>query len=215
VINCVGIVKSLTEVVSVNELYYVNSFFPHILSKITNDKNISLIHFSTDCVFSGKDGNYKEHDTADAKGVYGRSKFYGEVTRENTLVLRISLIGREIKTNRGLIEWFLRQNEVDGFVNAIFSGMPSVSIGRFLRHYLTQCAKKSGLYHLSADPISKYELLKLVNFRLSKNIKIKPTELPNIDRSLNSAKLRDEFGWYPSSWKQLVDEMCEWQYDKQ
>ena len=120
VINCIGIVKSLVNVVPLDELYYINSIFPYTLSKITSEKKIDLIHFSTDCVFSGKTGNYKESDFADSQDSYGRSKFYGEVQNENTLVFRISVIGRELTTNRGLIEWFLQQQDVDGFLNAIF-----------------------------------------------------------------------------------------------
>lgn len=213
VINCIGIVKSLVNIVPMNELYYINSIFPYILSKITSEKKIDLIHFSTDCVFSGKTGNYKEADFADSQDSYGRSKFYGEVQNENTLVFRISVIGRELMTNRGLIEWFLQQQDVNGFLNAIFSGLPSVSIGNFIIHYLTFCQRKTGLFHLSADPISKYELLNIVNSRLGKEIKINPTESPFINRSLNSNKLREEFGWHPKDWYQLVDEMCELQYD--
>jgi dTDP-4-dehydrorhamnose reductase len=213
VINCIGIVKSLIGKVSARDTFFINSIFPHELSRITQDKNIHLIHFSSDCVYSGAKGEYQEQDQVDTKDTYGRSKYYGEVKSSNSLVLRISVIGRELNSKRGLVDWFLDQTEVDGFTNAIFSGLPSVTIGNFLKEYLTIGELKNGLYHLSAEPISKYDLLTLINTRAAKNIKINAVDIPVLDRSLNSDLLRQEFSWAPRGWEQLVDEMFEEQYD--
>lgn len=213
VINCIGIVKSLVGEISFRDTFFINSIFPHELSRITKDKNIHLVHFSTDCVYSGEKGDYLEQDPVDTKDMYGRSKYYGEVKSLNSLVLRISVIGRELNSKRGLLDWFLSQTEVDGYTNVIFSGLPSVAIGYYLKEYLTKGNFKYGLYHLSADPISKYDLLTLINSRAGKKIKINPVNVPVLDRSLNSNLLRQEFSWMPSGWVQLVDEMFKEQYD--
>lgn len=167
-----------------------------------------LIHFSTDCVFSGKQGQYKEDDFADAYDLYGRTKYLGEVDYENAITLRTSIIGHELESKRSLVDWFLNQSsEVKGFRKAIFSGLPTIEIARIVREYVIPNPKLRGLYHLSVDPISKYDLLRMVGTIYGKDIAIIPDDELIIDRSLNSDRFRSATGFKPKPWLELVEAM--------
>lgn len=132
-INCIGIVKPLVEQKGMLLTIWLNSLFPHQLYQICQARGIRLIHISTDCVFSGRKGHYRENDPSDAEDVYGKTKYLGEVNGTNALTIRTSIIGRELASTNGLLEWFL-SNEggtVDGFTNAIFSGFPTLNLHVF------------------------------------------------------------------------------------
>jgi dTDP-4-dehydrorhamnose reductase len=165
VINCVGIVKQLQEAENPLISIPVNSVLPHQLSAICADINARLIHFSTDCVFSGLKGMYKESDFADANDLYGRSKYLGEVVNQpHVLTLRTSIIGHELYGAHSLVNWLLSQSEkVQGYTKAIFSGLPTIEIAKIIDKFILGNPKLSGLYHLSGNPISKYDLLCLIN----------------------------------------------------
>ena len=209
IINCIGIIKQLNvskdPIISIS----INSLFPHKLAEICKKNNIKLIHFSTDCVFNGLRGNYKEEDISDADDLYGKSKHLGEVDYDNCLTLRTSIIGHELGTKNGLIEWFLSQNkEVNGYLNSIFTRFPTVEIASILYNKVLKSNLK-GLYHLSSEPISKFELLKIVNEVYRKNLKIIPFENIKEDRSLNSAKFRSLTNYQPPEWNILINSMYE------
>jgi dTDP-4-dehydrorhamnose reductase len=138
IINCIGVVKQVLNKNSNSEIIRVNSFLPHYLSELANENNkIRFIHFSTDCVFSGTLGNYSENDIADAKDIYGSSKMLGEVNNSNTLTLRTSIIGHELKTKYSLLNWFLSQKKsIKGYKKAIFSGLTTLEISRVLEKYI-------------------------------------------------------------------------------
>ena len=208
VVNCVGIVKQL----SLSEDPYVtlpiNSLLPHRLAKICSLTNSRLIHFSTDCVFSGKQGMYRESDTPDATDLYGLSKRLGEVINNNAITLRTSIIGHELSGQRSLINWFLAQEEtIKGFSKAIFSGLPTIEIARIIEHYIIPHPNLTGLYHVSADPIDKFSLLKLVAKIYHKNIKILEDQTLIIDRSLDSSLFRGQTGYSTPKWPDLVNNM--------
>jgi dTDP-4-dehydrorhamnose reductase len=133
VINCVGVIKQLPTSKDVVKTLSINSIFPHQLASLSEKAGFRLITISTDCVFAGSKGNYTENDPADALDLYGRSKQLGEVVGARCLTLRTSIIGREIGTSHSLIEWFLSQTgTVNGYVNAIYSGFPTVILAEIL-----------------------------------------------------------------------------------
>ncbi|MCJ7605493.1 MAG: sugar nucleotide-binding protein, partial [Dehalococcoidales bacterium] len=134
VINAAGVVKSRETEAGVFENRRVNAMFPHELYGICSPRQIRIIHLSTDCVFSGKAGNYTENDPSDAEDTYGKTKFMGEISGEGALTIRTSMIGRELGNRRGLLEWFLanRGGTVTGYTTAIFSGFPTLHLARII-----------------------------------------------------------------------------------
>tara|TARA_Y100001968_G_C19398500_1_gene739686 strand:- start:432 stop:1307 length:876 start_codon:yes stop_codon:yes gene_type:complete len=210
VINCIGITNKFHNDQISSETIAINSLFPHQLYSICKTSNRRLIHFSTDCVFSGLKGNYNESDIPDSSDLYGKSKHLGELDFDDALTLRTSMIGHELFTNRGLLEWFLSQHgSVNGYKNAIFSGLPTIEIARSLRNHVLPNKELSGLYHLSSNPISKYYLLKLIAKIYNKNIEIIEDKNINIDRSLNSGYFSKMTGYESKEWPELIDSMFE------
>jgi len=208
VINCIGIIKQLQmandPIISIN----INSLFPHRLALACAASDARLIHISTDCVFRGTMGNYTENDYSDATDLYGRTKFLGEVYYPHCITLRTSIIGHELKGKYGLIEWFLAQNEkARGFTKAIYSGFPTVEIARIIADYVIPNRDLTGLYHVSSDAISKYELLCLVAKQYGKKTKIERYDDFVCDRSLDSSRFRNATGYKPPSWPELIDKM--------
>lgn len=205
VINCIGIVKQLDQSNNPLEVIPINALLPHRLAKICELISCRVIQMSTDCVYSGLKGMYTEIDEPDAKDLYGVTKRLGELYCPNTVTLRTSIIGRELNSNIGLIDWFLSQKDtVKGYDRAIFSGLPTVEVARVIRDYVIPNNKLTGLYHLSAEPINKLELLKLVANAYEKDIKIVPDSQFVIDRSLDSAVFQRETGYKPPAWEHLV-----------
>lgn len=208
VVNCVGIVKQLADANDPLIALPINSLLPHRLARLAQVAKARLVHLSTDCVFSGKKGNYQESDVPDAEDLYGRSKLLGEVDYPNAITLRTSIIGHELLGNRSLIDWFLSQSgEVQGYSNAIFSGLPTVEIARIIQDHVIPNPSLHGLYHLSSDPINKFDLLSLVAKIYGKDIIIRPKEDYFIDRSLNSDRFKLDTGFKPESWDELVKRM--------
>lgn len=210
VINCIGLVKQLAESEDPLSAIPINSMLPHRLARLAAVSGARLIHFSTDCVFSGQTGNYKESDTPDARDVYGTSKYLGEVDYKNAITLRTSIIGHELQGSRSLIGWFLTQTgSVKGFRRAIFSGLPTVEIARIVQDYIIPHPELHGLYHLSAEPINKMDLLTLVAQEYKKSVIIEADDRLVIDRSLDSTRFRMATGFTPKPWPELVREMRE------
>jgi dTDP-4-dehydrorhamnose reductase len=164
VINCVGLIKHLVTGRDPLMAIPINSIFPHRLSNLCKLINARLLLISTDCVFSGSKGNYSENDIPDGHDLYGRSKILGEIAdQDHVFTLRTSIIGHELNSNKSLVDWFLTQNNsVKGYSKAIFSGFPTVVLAKILLQYVIPHKNLSGLYHISAEPINKFELLKLI-----------------------------------------------------
>jgi dTDP-4-dehydrorhamnose reductase len=208
VINCIGLVKQLSEADDPLVALPINSLLPHRLARLCAVSGARLIHVSTDCVFSGSKGMYTEGDFSDAKDLYGRSKLLGEVDYPNAITLRTSIIGHELEGARSLVGWFLSQSgPVRGFKRAIFSGLPTVEIARLIRDHVLPNPHLHGLYHVSADPINKYDLLRLVADAYGKSIDIEADESFVIDRSLDSSRFRSITGFQPKPWAELVGSM--------
>ena len=210
VINCIGLVKQLSESNDPLSVLPINSLLPHKLSKMCASHNARLIHFSTDCVFSGKVGMYKESDNPDAIDLYGMSKYIGEVADKHCITLRTSIIGHELNGNRSLIDWFLgEEGSINGFKKAIFSGLPTKEIANIIEKFVIPSSELHGLYHLSAEPIDKYKLLSMVANTYSKKIDIIADIEYQIDRSLNSQRFREITGYEPPEWQVLINRMHE------
>lgn len=210
VINCAGIIKQLPIANDHLESLALNATLPHRLAKYCDIMGARLVHFSTDCVFSGAQGSYKEEDFPDAHDLYGRTKFLGEVTYGNSITLRTSIIGHELNGSKSLVDWFLSQScEVKGFTKAVFSGLPTIEVARVVKEYVIPYPELSGLYHLSVDPINKYELLSLIANTYGKTIKIIMDDKLVIDRSLNSDRFRKATGFQPKTWPDLIKDMYE------
>lgn len=208
VINCVGLVKQLSDVNNPLVALPINSLFPHRLANICAVSNARLIHISTDCVFTGNKGMYTEDDVTDAQDLYGVSKRLGEIDYPNTITLRTSIIGHELDGNRSLIDWFLSQEgAVRGFKQAIFSGLPTIELGCLIRDCVIPNPELTGVYHVSAEPISKYDLLSLVAEVYGKDIQILQDNEFTIDRSLDSSRFRKATGFSPASWPELIRSM--------
>jgi dTDP-4-dehydrorhamnose reductase len=212
VINCVGLVKQLAEADDPLATIPINALLPHRLARLCAVAGARLIHMSTDCVFAGTKGMYAETDNPDAADLYGRSKLMGEVDYSNAITLRTSIIGHELNGARSLVGWFLAQEgSVKGFKRAIFSGLPTVEMARLVRDYVIPHPELHGLYHVSAEPINKFDLLKLVAQAYGKSIEIVPDEQFVIDRSLNSNRFRLATGYKPEPWPVLVNLMHDFQ----
>lgn len=210
IINAIGIIKQISTAKNVVKTLMVNSIFPHQLENFTTSNQIRLINISTDCVFAGNKGNYKEDDISDAIDLYGKSKNFGEVlTADNCLTIRTSIIGRELLTKHSLVEWFLDQKgkKIKGYRNAIFSGFPTIIFADIIADLISNQSKLRGLYHISSQPISKFDLLMLLKKAYQFEIEIEPDEELNIDRSLDSTKFRRETGFKPASWESMIDKM--------
>jgi len=208
VINCVGLTKHKLDAYSISDVIALNAVHPHRLAEISKIFRSRLIHFSTDCVFLGDKGHYSEVDLPDAVDLYGRSKALGEVLYGDALTIRASTIGHELGGNHGLLDWFLSQQlRCKGFRQAVFSGLPTVIIARVLRDYILRDKTMIGLHHIAANPINKYDLLKLIAKEYGKKIDIEIDDELKIDRSLNSSKFNQATGFCCPEWPILIKEM--------
>lgn len=208
VVNCIGLVKQLAEADDPLIALPINAILPHRLARLCELGGARLVHVSTDCVFSGAKGNYAESDSSDAKDLYGRSKFLGEVTEPHTITLRTSIIGRELNSSHGLIDWFLSQEgRVKGYIKAVFSGLPTVELAQVVRDVVLPHPQLSGLYHVAATPIAKFDLLRMVAEIYGKTIDIVPDDTVVIDRSLNAGRFHKATGYAPPAWPELIKKM--------
>ncbi len=206
IVNCIGIVKQMASSRDPVSSITVNALFPHKLARICHDAGVRLIHLSTDCVFSGRRGNYSEEDIPDAEDLYGRSKLLGEVDGENCLTIRTSMIGRELTGTHGLLEWFLSQegNPVRGFRRAIFSGLTTIALSELIAGIITDHTALQGIYHVAAKPISKFDLLSLIKQTYGVDVEINPDETVMCDRSLNGKRFYEATGFIAPSWPEMI-----------
>lgn len=209
VINCIGLVKQLAQANDPLQAIPINSLLPHHLSKICYEQNSRFVHISTDCVFSGKKGMYLEDDFPDADDLYGRSKLLGEVTnQQHTITLRTSIIGHEIEGQRSLVDWFLSQEQsTNGYSNAIFSGLPTPELASIVQKFVLPNSSLHGLFHVAAEKINKFDLLKKISTIYNKEINIISCDNPCINRSLNANKFNQATGYTPPTWDRLIKDM--------
>jgi dTDP-4-dehydrorhamnose reductase len=210
VVNALGVVKQVAAAADVEISLTANAIFPHRLAGLASEFGLRLITVSTDCVFTGSRGDYAESDIPDARDLYGLSKLLGEVDAPNALTLRTSMIGRELAATHGLVEWFLsnRGGRVEGFVNAIYSGLTTLELASLIARVIADHPRLEGIYHVSSDPISKFELLRLLNSHYHAEVAIIPDETYIIDRSLDSTRFRGLTGYAPPPWEEMVRQMA-------
>ncbi|MFL6374784.1 MAG: dTDP-4-dehydrorhamnose reductase family protein [Pyrinomonadaceae bacterium] len=218
VINAVGAVKQVAAGQDPVHALTVNAIFPHKLARLTQERGARLITISTDCVFSGKKGSYTEAEEPDACDLYAISKRFGEPTGANILTLRTSIIGRELSSQHGLADWFLSQRgkTVKGYVKAVFSGLTTIALAHVIADVITRHPDLSGLYHVSAAPISKYDLLIAIDRWFATKTVVEPSNDLVIDRSLDSSAFRMATSWKPATWNEMIAEMAkdETPYDR-
>ncbi|HAF87334.1 MAG TPA: NAD(P)-dependent oxidoreductase [Legionellales bacterium] len=211
IINCVGLIKQLAIANDPLQVLPINALLPHRLAKLSAVAKARFIHISTDCVFNGRRGRYQETDISDAEDLYGKSKFIGEVIeRPHAITLRTSIIGHELNSHIALIDWFLAQQApINGFTQAIYSGLPTIELAQIILEYVLPNPKLSGLYHVASKPIDKYTLLQLVAEIYDKTIDITPCDKLKLDRSLDATRFQAHTGYSPPTWRELIVKMKE------
>jgi len=211
VINCVGILNTDAEI-NKSKAVFLNSYLPHILCEITKNMKTKVIHMSTDCVFSGDTGNYKENSLRDGITFYDRSKSLGEIENKKDLTFRNSIIGPDMNINGiGLFNWFMKQSgTINGYNKAIWTGVTTLTLAKAMERAIID--NLCGLYHLvNNKEINKYNLLQLFNkYYKNNNIIINENSSVSINKSLINT--RNDFNFKVPSYEEMVQEMKEWIY---
>jgi dTDP-4-dehydrorhamnose reductase len=208
IVNCVGSLNKAVDAEPSTGIW-LNSCLPHLLAKLTKDTNTKIIHLSTDCVFSGYEGWYKEDSFRSADTLYGRSKALGELIDNKNLTFRMSIVGPDMNKNGiGLFNWFMKQNNtVSGYTDVIWSGVSTITLANAINSALGQ--NLTGLYHLvNNQTISKFELLKLFNTLRKEPIEIVPSNAAQENKSL--VNTRSDFDFAVPSYAEMVQEIGEW-----
>jgi dTDP-4-dehydrorhamnose reductase len=208
VINCIAINYIGKTQAEIQDAYQVNALLPHSLAEYCKSIGARFIHISTDGVFSGIKGGYTELDTPDPIDEYGVQKLKGEVFNENCITLRTSMIGHNLDGASGLVDWFLNQRtSCKAYTNALFSGLTTYEIANIIQDIIVTDTSLSGLYHLSADPISKYGILELIASEYEKKIELIADGSYIINRTLDSSKFKLHTSYIPPKWDQLIKQM--------
>jgi dTDP-4-dehydrorhamnose reductase len=210
VVNAIGIVKQRGDADDPVLNIEINSLFPHRLAAACAHIGARLVHLSTDCVFDGTKGRYSERDAPNASDLYGRSKLLGEVGYAPGITLRTSMIGPELFRKAGLVEWFLAQRgSVRGYTRAVFSGFTTIELSRVIERAIVARPELHGVYHASAAPITKHDLISLIKRKLRLKVAIIRDASLRIDRSLDSARFKRDFAYSPPSWDSMIGELAE------
>ena len=209
VLNCVGVTLRKPEIGDFEYSKKINSAFPKILQAWVDVNNSYLIHFSTDCVFSGKDGPYSEDSEKSATDTYGSTKATGEVSGPHTLTLRGSMIGRELFAKSEFLEWAISQKngQVKGFSKAIYSGVTTNEMAKLVSKLISMPNKLTGIYQVSSAPITKLELLGLINNAYGLNLNILEDSTYASSKVLIGEKLKKAVGFNCPSWPEMVKEL--------
>jgi dTDP-4-dehydrorhamnose reductase len=210
VINAIGIVKQLPEANVPAKSIELNALFPHLVDELCRSAGSRLIHVSTDCVFSGAQGNYTEADPPDADDLYARTKLLGEIVESSAaLTLRTSIVGRELRTRHGLVEWFLAQagRRVQGYAEAIFSGLTTSALSELIAQVIALKLDMRGLWHVSTEPVSKYQLLFWLDAAFGTGTTIDRDLTVRYDRSLDSTRFWEATGLKRPTWEAMIEGM--------
>lgn len=209
VINCIGLLNQFAENNHAGAVY-LNSYLPHYLAQITEGTDTQIIHMSTDCVFSGKRGQYTEDDLRDGVTFYDRSKALGELEDGKNITLRNSIVGPDIKkTGIGLMNWFLQQKgQVQGYTGAMWTGQTTLQLAKTME--IAAKEKAYGLYNtVPGTSISKCDLLRLFNKYLRNNeVEILPVDKMAADKSLK--RTRWDFDYRIPDYETMISELAAW-----
>ena len=208
IINCVGITPRRGINESIKNFELLNSKLPHFIDNWTKLNKSKLIHFSTDCVYSGDKGNYYEESNTDAKDTYGITKAKGEINNNHSLTLRSSMIGRELINFTELFEWLysMREKSVEGYSQVIYSGITTFRKGKIINKILKNNVSLSGLFNISSIPISKHELLQKLSNAFDLNVDINENKNIKSNKVLISKKFTEITGINPPDWDELIEE---------
>ncbi len=209
VINCIGILNQFADDNKALSSF-LNAYFPHFLADVTANTDTQVIHMSTDCVFSGKRGQYTESDICDGETFYDRSKALGEIRDNRNITMRNSIVGPDINPRGiGLMNWFLQQvGELDGYTGAMWTGQTTLQLAKTME--VAAKEKVHGLYNMVPDhSISKYDLLQLFNhYFCNDKVVIHPIEGVVSDKSLK--RTRYDFGYLIPDYEIMVYELSKW-----
>lgn len=209
IINCIGLLNQFAEN-NKPAAVYLNSYFPHFLAQLTEGTDTQVIHMSTDCVFSGKRGQYTEEDFCDGETFYDRSKALGELNDDKNITLRNSIVGPDINPKGiGLLNWFMQQEgEISGYTGAIWTGQTTLQLAKTMEQAAKE--KAHGLYNTVPDSsISKYDLLRLFNKHLRKDqLSVRPVDKMAADKSLK--RTRWDFQYAIPDYETMMGELAAW-----
>ena len=190
VINCAGVIPQASKQRGLNtRLYFtINSLFPVVLSQICDKLGAKMIHVTTDCVFTGKDGKYNEESIHDEINDYGLSKSLGELCKAT--IIRTSIIGEEVNNKRSLLEW-ARSNsgkEIKGYENHYWNGVTCLQLAKIVKSILDSNSFWTGVMHIfSPRSVSKFELVSIINNVYDLNIKINKYQTENqVNKTITS-----------------------------
>jgi dTDP-4-dehydrorhamnose reductase len=205
VVNCIGVVKQLAAAQAAIPSITINALFPHQVAEVTATASARMIQISTDCVFSGRRGSYREDDEPDPVDLYGRTKLLGETNYDHTMTIRTSIIGRELSGAHGLLEWFLEQTgTIPGYTRAIFSGLTTQALSETLARVIADYSHLSGTWHVAGERISKYDLLNGLASTYDHNVTIESDDSVVIDRSLDDAQFRAATRIPRPTWSEML-----------
>jgi dTDP-4-dehydrorhamnose reductase len=211
VLNAVGVVKQLAAAKDPLRSIAINALLPHRLAAACRDADPPprLIHFSTDCVFSGRGGPYAETHPADADDLYGRTKFLGEVAGPACLTIRSSIVGREIKGAHGLLEWFIAQRgkKAPGYTKALYSGLTTNEMADLVGRLIAEHRNLEGVWHVASEPIAKYDLLRIVNRQYGLGVEIAADDEFHCDRRLDGGRFAAATGYRAPPWEAMIAAM--------
>ncbi len=209
VINAIGVIKQRPSTKDTIANIVVNALAPNQIEVLCSQRNIRFVHFSTDCVFSGSKGNYKETDLSDAKDVYGKTKYLGEVNTPSSITIRTSFIGLELNRKASLLEWFLSQSgRIKGYRKAIFSGLTTIEMSKVVEMVLVKFPELHGVWHVASQPINKYELLTRISTALNrKDVEVEPDDQLICDRSLNAETFYEATNYKQPAWDHMIADL--------
>ena len=209
IINAIGITIRRGAAENISDTIYLNSLFPHQISNWALAFKKRLIHFSTDCVFSGSEGSYLEDATPNALDYYGKTKGLGEINSKSSLTIRSSMIGPELFNKTELFEWIInnKEKEINGFSRVMYSGVTTVYMARLLADLIDNHKNLSGIYNIASKPISKFELLHLINDNFDLGLIINDNKTVISNKTLNASKIEKVIGLQPPSWDELIFEL--------
>ena len=208
IVNAAGIVKQRADAQRSIPSIEVNSLFPHRLAVIARAAGARLVHISTDCVFSGDRGGYRETDPPDPIDLYGRSKVLGEVDEEGCITLRTSMIGLELANRLSLVEWALaQQGQISGYRHVLYSGLTTMELTRAIDEILVRHSGIHGIWHLASEPISKYDLLDGLFRRIGRDGDVRPEDGVVSNRTMSGEAFEKATGFRVMSWDDMLDEL--------
>ncbi len=209
IVNCVGILNQDADRDRAAAVY-LNAYLPHRLAELAAGSATRVIHLSTDCVFSGARGGYREGDPRDGTTFYDRTKALGELEDGHNITLRQSIVGPDLRADGiGLFNWFMAQSgTIRGYTRALWTGITTLELAKVVAAAVQNPV--SGLHHMVPDrPISKHDLLRLFRQHSHRqDIAIEPWDAVAVDKSL--IRTRFDFPYRVPEYEPMVADMVAW-----